>query len=145
MNTPGIWRRLGSILYEALAIIALWMLASALVTTFHDNATHGWARALLQEISLLIISGYFLWCWTHGGQTLAMKTWKVRVVTQEGAPLSLLQALRRLLLSALFLLLGGIGFWWSLIDKERQFLHDRMGGTRLIAVDNNRAKHTNPT
>lgn len=126
---------MGGALYEALAVIVLWMLASAIVTTFQDNATHGWARAMLQEVAVVLIAAYFLWCWTHGGQTLAMKTWKIRVVTQEGYGLSLFQALKRFLLSALFLLLGGIGFWWALVDRERQFLHDRLAGTRLVIAD----------
>jgi uncharacterized RDD family membrane protein YckC len=135
MTTPGFWRRMGSVLYEALAVLALWMLASAIVTTLHDNATHGWARSLLQELSLVLIAAYFLWCWTHGGQTLAMKTWKMRVVTHDGTRLGLLQALRRFGLAALFTLAGGIGFWWALVDKDRQFLHDRLGDTRLIVAE----------
>lgn len=123
---------MGGVLYEALTVLALWMLASAIVTSFHDDATSGWARALLQEISVLMMATYFLWCWTHGGQTLAMKTWKIRVVTLEGNPLSLLQALKRFVLSALCVLAGGIGLWWALIDKDRQFLHDRLNNTRLV-------------
>lgn len=134
METPGFLRRLGGVLYESLAIIALWMLASAVITTLFDNATDGFARWLLQGVSLLTISGYFLWCWTHGGQTLAMKTWRIRLLTKDGAPLTLPQALQRLLLATAGLLSGGIGFWWALLDKDGQFLHDRLGGTRLVLL-----------
>lgn len=135
METPGLLRRLGGVLYESLAVIALWMLVSAIVTTVFDNATHGFARWLLQGASLLTVSGYFLWCWTHGGQTLAMKTWRIRVLTKDGAALTFIQALRRLLLVMAGLLAGGIGFWWGLLDKDGQFLHDRLGGTRLILLN----------
>jgi uncharacterized RDD family membrane protein YckC len=135
MITPGFWRRMGGALYEALAVLALWMLASAIVTTLHDNATHGWARALLQELSLVLVAAYFLWCWTRGGQTLAMKTWKMRLISRDGTGLGLLQALQRLGLAALFTLAGGIGFWWALIDKDRQFLHDRLSGTRIVLAE----------
>lgn len=135
METPGFLRRLGGVLYESLAVIALWMLVSAVITTLFDNATHGFARGLLQGASLLTVSGYFLWCWTHGGQTLAMKTWRIRVLTKDGAPLTFLQALRRLLLAMAGLLFGGIGFWWALLDQDGQFLHDRLGGTRLVLLD----------
>jgi len=126
---------MGGVLYEALAVIALWMLASASITTIVDNATHGTARWMLQGVSLLIISGYFIWCWTHGGQTLAMKTWRVKVVAGNGASLSFPQALQRLLLAALLLLPAGIGFWWALVDRDRQFLHDRLGKTRLVLLE----------
>lgn len=134
METPGFLRRLGGVLYESLTVIALWMLASAFVTTALDNATHGFARWLLQGISLLTVSGYFLWCWTHGGQTLAMKTWRIRVLTKNGAPLTFFQAMQRLFLAIAGLLAGGIGFWWALLDKDGQFLHDRIAGTRLVLL-----------
>jgi uncharacterized RDD family membrane protein YckC len=135
LETPGFLRRLGGLLYESLAIIALWMLASAIVTTMFDNATDGFARGLLQGVSLLTVSGYFLWCWTHGGQTLAMKTWRIRVLAKDGAPLTFPQALQRLLLAIAGLLFGGVGFWWALLDKNGQFLHDRLGGTRLVLLN----------
>lgn len=134
METPGFLRRLGGVLYESLTVIALWMLASALVTTALDNATHGFARWLLQGISLLTVSGYFLWCWMHGGQTLAMKTWRIWVLTKNGAPLTFFQAMQRLFLAIAGLLAGGIGFWWALLDKDGQFLHDRIAGTRLVLL-----------
>lgn len=111
------------------------MLASAIVTTIFDNATDGFSRRLLQGVSLLTVSGYFLWCWTHGGQTLAMKTWRIRVLAKDGAPLTFPQALQRLLLATAGLLLGGAGFWWALLDKDGQFLHDRLGGTRLVLLN----------
>jgi uncharacterized RDD family membrane protein YckC len=135
LETPGFLRRLGGVLYESLTVIALWMLASAIVTTAFDNATHGFARWLLQGASLLTVSGYFLWCWTHGGQTLAMKTWRIRVLTKNGAPLTFFQAMQRLFLAIAGLLAGGIGFWWALLDKDGQFLHDRIAGTRLVLLD----------
>ena len=135
MKTPGLLRRFGGVLYESLAIIALWMLVSAIVTTAFDNATHGFARWLLQGASLLTVSGYFLWCWTHGGQTLAMKTWRIQVLTKDGASLTFPQALQRLLLAISGLLLGGLSFWWAFLDKDGQFLHDRLGGTRLVLLN----------
>lgn len=138
MQTPGFLRRLGGVLYDGLAVIALWMLASAIITTLFGNASQGEARWLLQGVSLLTISAYFLWCWTHGGQTLAMKTWRVRVVQENGAPLSFSTALRRYFLACAGLLLGGVGLWWALLDRDGQFLHDRLTGTRLVLVEKTR-------
>lgn len=138
MQTPSLLRRSGCVLYEVLTVIALWMLASAIITTIFDNATHGPARWLLQGISLLTISGYFLWCWSHGGQTLAMKTWRIRVVASSGEALTFPQALQRLLFAIALLLLAGIGFWWALWDRDGQFLHDRLAGSRLVLLEKQR-------
>lgn len=126
---------MGGVLYDGLAVIALWMLASAIMTTLFGDASKGAPRLLLQGVALLAVSAYFLWCWTHGGQTLAMKTWRIRVVTANGAPLSFRIALGRYLCAAAGLLLGGIGLWWALLDKDGRFLHDRLAGTRLVLVD----------
>jgi uncharacterized RDD family membrane protein YckC len=128
-------RRLGSLLYEVLTVIALWLLASALITTFSGSAVSGVPRTMLQFISVAIISGYFLWCWTHGGQTLAMKAWRIRVVDDHGEPLSAIHAASRLVLASAGMCLAGAGLWWTLLDKEKQYLHDRLAHTRLILLE----------
>lgn len=134
MQTPGFPRRLCCLLYDVLALVAIWMLVSAIFTTLYGNAADGWPRSLLQVFSFLGISGYFVWCWTHGGQTLAMKTWRIRVVDEEGAALPVAGALKRYFLACMGVGLAGIGLWWALMDKDRQFMHDRLAHTRLIMV-----------
>lgn len=131
MPTPSLLRRLGSLLYDALTFIALWLLASALFTTLHGGAAAGYARWLLQLVCLAVLSGYYLWCWTHGGQTLAMRTWRIRVADADGRALTWPAALRRYLLAGAGLAIAGIGLWWALLDRDGQFLHDRLAGTRL--------------
>lgn len=132
MSTPGLLRRLGGMLYDGLTLVALWLLASAVFTSLYGVADQGWSRLLLQGFSLLVISSYFLWCWTHGGQTLAMRAWRLKVVYANGMPLTLLGALLRFLLAAAGLLAGGAGLWWALLDRDGQFMHDRLAKTRLI-------------
>ena len=134
MTAPGLMRRLGGVLYDSLTLAALWLLASAVFTGIYGVVLAGWPRLLLQIFSLLVISGYFLWCWTHGGQTLAMRAWRLKVVYANGAPLTLLGAFLRLLLAASGILLGGAGLWWALLDRDGQFLHDRLAKTRVVVV-----------
>lgn len=134
-GAPSFQRRLGGVLYDALAVIALWMLASAIVTTLVGNAASGWPKALLQLLAFATVSAYFLWCWTHGGQTLAMKTWRIRLTTDAGTALGAGIALRRYLLACLGLVAGGLGLWWALWDRDGKFLHDRLSGTRLMLVE----------
>lgn len=134
-GAPGFKRRMGGVLYEALAVTALWMLASAIVTALFGSATDGAPRALLQLLAFATVSGYFIWCWSHGGQTLAMKTWRIRVTDDQGGALNATAALRRYLLACAGVGLAGIGLWWALWDAEGQFLHDRLGGTRLTLLE----------
>jgi len=137
MSTPGLLRRLGSLLYETLVFVALWLLGSALFTMIYGGVAEGKQRWVLQLLCLLLISGYFLWCWTHGGQTLAMKTWRIRLVDACGSTPTLAVAVVRCLLATAGLLLGGAGLWWALLDRDGQFLHDRLAGTRLVMAEKN--------
>jgi len=132
LNTPSLLRRLGGLLYDGLTLVALWLLASAVFTSLYGAADTASARLLLQAFSLTMIATYFLWCWTHGGQTLAMKSWRMRVVHADGTPLTGLGASLRFLLALAGISAGGIGLCWALLDRDGQFLHDRLAKTRLI-------------
>jgi len=90
------------------------------------------ARPLLQLYLLGVCAVYFIYCWTHGGQTLPMKTWRIRVVTRSGGALSTSRAALRYMLAIASIALGGGGYWWALFDRDGQFLHDRLAGTRLV-------------
>ena len=81
----------------------------------------------------IVLLVYCLGFWCHGGQTLAMKTWRLRLLTRNGTPVCPAQALLRYLLCWPSLGLGGIGIAWALIDRDRQFLHDRIAGTQLAS------------
>jgi uncharacterized RDD family membrane protein YckC len=112
--------------YEAILLFGVGFFAAWLFffASGGRDATHGWERYVLQLFILAVFAAYFLWCWLRGGQTLAMKAWHVRVV--EVTPQ---KALLRFLLA--FLLLP-VSIPWALLDRDGQFLHDRLAGTRLV-------------
>jgi uncharacterized RDD family membrane protein YckC len=83
-------------------------------------------------VALLML--YYVWFWMHGGQTLAMRTWKMKIVDRSGRPLRLMQAVLRYLVAWPSLLCGGVGIFWALLDRDRQFLHDRIADTRVILL-----------
>jgi uncharacterized RDD family membrane protein YckC len=126
-RAPGLPRRLASMLYEAVLLFAVGFFA-AWVFYFASggvDATAGATRQLLQVFIALVFAAYFLWCWLRGGQTLAMKAWKIRVVDVTPP-----KALFRFLI-ALIGVPTAISIVWALFDRDRQFLHDRLAGTRL--------------
>lgn len=130
---PGILRRLASMFYETLLLLGVlsvaFILPHVLLGVFaHINAgrTATWVHLFL----LLLL--YFLWFWLHGGQTLAMKTWKLKIESADGQALRPAQALLRYLAAWPSLCFCGLGILWALFDRDRQFLHDRLAGTRII-------------
>ncbi len=124
--TPGLLRRLAAMLYEALLLAAVAFFAAWLFffASGGRDATAGSTRHLLQLFILVFFAAYFLWCWLRGGQTLAMKAWRIRLVGVTPK-----KAIVRFLLAVLFF---PVTILWALVDKDRQFLHDRLAGTRLV-------------
>jgi uncharacterized RDD family membrane protein YckC len=130
---PGVARRLASGLYDLLLVVAVVLIATFPFLAFFGDATQGWRRHALQLWILAVAGGYFVGFWTHGGQTLPMKTWRLRIVrAEDGARLSIPRAVHRFALAVLGLLAAGLGFLWAFWDRDRQFLHDRLAGTKLI-------------
>ena len=128
MATPGLLRRLASMFYEALLLVAVGFFASWLFffASGASDASAGWLRHALQAFITAVFAAYFLRCWLYGGQTVAMKAWRIRLVGVTPGKAAL-----RLVLAAL-LLPTGISLVYSFFDSEKQFLHDRLAGTRLV-------------
>ena len=89
----------------------------------------GWV--LLSHV-FVVMGAYFVWYWHHGGQTLAMQTWNIRLSTPGGTAPSLARLALRYVLAWPSLIYLGAGLLWALFDRDRQFLHDRLAGTRLV-------------
>lgn len=117
-----------SLLLFGVAFLATWLFQFA-AGTF---AIEGWRRHLLQLFVLAVFAAYFLWCWLRGGQTLAMKTWRIRLVAREGHRRLAPGAALLRFVAALLLVPTTVGILWALVDRDRQFLHDRLAGTLLI-------------
>jgi len=79
-----------------------------------------------------IPAAFFCWFWTHGGRTLGMIAWRIEIVTVTGAPLRWPRALGRCCAALLSLLPAGLGYLWSIWDREHASWHDRLSGTRLV-------------
>jgi len=151
-------RRLASALYDLLLNVAIAMIATFPFLLVFGDATHGWKRHLLQAWVVAVIGFYYVWFWVRGGQTLPMKTWRLRLVTVEtGEPPKALRAVARYLAAWLWFLpplalhpllhlpvpatLAATVAWFALwtaaarLDPARQFPHDRLAGTRIVAVE----------
>lgn len=134
-QTPGIGRRLASMLYESLVIFAVLLIAFWLPQTLLSAAGIAIGAKMLWLHVFILLMTYFVWFWLNGGQTLPMKTWKLKIVGTDGQKLRPLQALLRYLAAWPCILFFGIGIFWALIDRDRQFLHDRIAGSRTVLAD----------
>lgn len=148
-------RRMAAFIYEGVLLFGLLMVAGAIYSVSAGQVHALQGRTGMMATQFLALALYFIWFWTHGGQTLAMKTWQVRLVMPDGSPLRLWPACLRFLLSWLWFMPAWLGSWaagwhqskllygamlvWILIYTaltrllpQQQFLHDVVCGTRVI-------------
>jgi uncharacterized RDD family membrane protein YckC len=153
-QTPSLKRRFGSIMYESMLLFGILFISGWIFSTLLQQRNALYLRHGQQAWLFLVLTVYFVWCWSHGGQTLAMKTWRIRLVNRDGSAVKAGRAGLRFLLSWCWFLPGLALAWalgahtWMLIwvpaanfalwamtiylDPEHQFLHDRIAGTKLV-------------
>ena len=130
---PGLRRRIASMAYESLLLLGVlsvtFMLPQLAMGIGFGIVFPGWV--LIGHV-FVVLGAYFVWYWHHGGQTLAMQTWKIRLSTPSGRPPSLGRLALRYVLAWPSIIYFGVGLLWALFDRDRQFLHDRLAGTRIV-------------
>lgn len=150
-------RRMACLVYEGLLLFGVVMGAGLVygVATDQRNAMEGtWG---LRAAVFLVLGAYFVWFWTRHGQTLAMRTWHLKLVTTDGQSIGHARAVSRYLLSWIWVLpaLAGLHFSGAMgsapaalalcagvllyaalagLRRDRQFWHDAFCGTRLVLV-----------
>lgn len=152
---PGLWRRLACFLYEGVLLFGVLMVSGWLFSTLTQQRHALLGRHALQGFLFVVLGIYFVWFWSHGGQTVAMKAWHIRLVDRDGRPVSQWRALARYVLAWLWFLpalatlwamglhgaaaittvsfVGVVGYaLLALANGERQYWHDMACGTRLI-------------
>lgn len=127
----SVGRRLAATLYDGLLLLAMWMSAALLEVLITDALGFGRSPALTRALLMSIAAFFFGWCWTHGGQTLGGRAWRLRVERLDGQPLNTPTALLRFVAAISWLPLGVI---WALLHHERRALHDLISGTRVVVL-----------
>jgi uncharacterized RDD family membrane protein YckC len=156
VRTPTIKRRLMAMLYDLMLIIAVEFFVNFLFIFVTGNRKGPVYHAIGIALFFLVAAAYFIHAWHGSGFTLAMKTWRIKLVKVGHARVPFTSALLRHVLAWGWVLPALFAAWvlklshgqtgmalaigvvlWALtafLDKDRQFLHDRLAGTRLIAL-----------
>lgn len=133
-QAAGLVRRLGAMVYDAMMVFAALMVVTMVVSLLPPGreipAGTLWFQLLLLATAVLFHCGF----WTHGGQTIGMLAWRIRVERYDGSPLRWRDALLRYAAAILSAVPLGLGYWWSLFDADKLAWHDRLSRTRLVRV-----------
>ncbi|MBC7709061.1 MAG: RDD family protein [Rhizobacter sp.] len=163
LNTASLWRRFGAFVHELLFLVAyLFIVGLVFASLSGESMRAGRPQvltgpiAILQQAYLFLsIGAYFIYFWINGRRTLAFKTWQLKLVATDGGVVDKKRAIIRYMATwigpalglAMFMLIGTRGsawwifgifanFFWALADPARQFLHDRIAGTRVVDAAN---------
>jgi len=127
LQYAGLLRRLMAIIYDLFLLMALLFIVTAIAMLFnHGNAIEpGQPLYPFYVACLVMISFCFYgWCWTHGGQTLGMKTWKMKLQQENEQPVTWTLALIRFITAVISWSAAGLGFFWSLFHPNKRTWHD---------------------
>jgi uncharacterized RDD family membrane protein YckC len=127
----GLWRRLASIGYDLLLVLALMMALTAAVLLIRGGDAIGAGAVWFQLLLLACWWLYFAWSWSRGGQTVGMRAWRMRLTRPDGSAVDWRRASLRFAAAALSALALGLGFAWTLVDRRGLSWHDRLSGTEL--------------
>ena len=126
-------RRLAALCYDSLLLAALLFVFMLVLFMARGALGQGPPGKLWLRIAAVVVAAVF-YCgfWTHGGQTVGMRAWRIRLVSEDGGPVRWGAALVRFFAACLSALLFGLGYWWSLVDRRRRTWHDLLAGTSMV-------------
>jgi uncharacterized RDD family membrane protein YckC len=155
IDTPGLARRLAAFVYEGVLLFGVVMIAGYLYSSLTQQRHALQGQAGLQAFLFAVLGIYFTWFWSHGGQTVAMRAWHVRLVTNEGHAVGQGRAFLRYLASWIWFVPALAAAWLAgmhstmqifasiaggvlvyallaLLHPQHQFWHDALCGTRVV-------------
>lgn len=135
--SAGFGRRAAALIYDGFLLAALLMVFTGAMLFF----THG--QALLYDTAgrwvylyraglVAVIGAYYLINWMRSGQTLGMRAWHLRVVSDLGRPVTLKAALLRFVYGILAWTPAAAGVLWLYLDPDHLAIHDRLSRTRMV-------------
>lgn len=135
MAKPGLIKYLAVIFYDSILLLAVLFAATALALPFNQGEAFS-KQQIVYPLYLLTVSFIFYgWFWTHGGQTVGMKAWKLRLQSDNGMQvITWKQALIRFFFAMISWLCFGLGFIWIALDKNRRSWHDIVSQSGLYSA-----------
>ncbi len=128
-------RRFAAIFYDSLLLLSVLFISTLVILPLITNQAIESSNIVYKFYLLIISYLYYFWQWQHGGQTLGMKSWKIKLISlNNNAPQSY-QLTLRFLAAIVSWSLFGFGYIWYLFDKDKLTLHDRLSATKLILIE----------
>lgn len=131
-SRPSLFRMLAVMFYDTLILLSILMLASFIAVVVNDNEAIEQGNLFFIAYLFTVSCLFYSWFWTHGGQTIGMRAWKVYLRSDQQAHISWRQASLRFFIACISWLPLGLGFWWQYLAVDKQSWPDKISNTHLI-------------
>jgi len=121
--------------YDALLLLAILFFSTLAILPLNKGNAIAPYDPVYSFYLVAVCFLFYGWFWTHGGQTLGMRAWKIRVLRFDGQPISWRHALLRFLAAIFSWAFFGAGFLWILVDKDKLAWHDRFSETMIVRLE----------
>lgn len=131
-NFQLLMRRFAAIFYDLLLLISVLFLATALILPFNEGEAIKSHREIYTLYLFVVSFVFYGWFWTHGGQTLGLRAWKLQILNNNFQPISWYQAFLRFSIAIFSWCFLGMGFFWIFIEKNSRGWHDYFSKTLVL-------------
>lgn len=129
----GLLVRLLAMFYDSLLLISALLIATA-VALMVTRGTLSYHNPFFRTYLFLLCFSFYAWFWLHGGQTLGMRAWRLRLQRTDGQPITVWQALLRFMAAIPSLAFAGLGLFWMLVDRDKMAVHDRISESVIVRL-----------
>ena len=129
----GLFYRLVAMLYDTLLLLSVLLIATSLALLATKGTLH-YHNPFFRTFLFLICFSFYSWFWLHGGQTLGMRAWRLRLQRLDGGPITLWQALLRFMTAIPSLAFAGLGLLWMLVDRNKLAVHDHISESTIVRL-----------
>ena len=137
--SAGFGRRFAALIYDGFLLAALLMTYTGVILIFTRRAvlpeTYGAWVYLYRAGLLAVIAAYYVLNWIRSGQTLGMRAWRLRALSDHGSRLNISSALLRFLCGFLAWPPAALGVLWLYLDPDHLAIHDRLSRTRVVRLE----------
>lgn len=132
VTNAGVLVRLAALLYDSLLVLGIWFVIGGISVAINGGEGVSARNPFLPAILFVVTFWFNAHFWRRGGQTLGMRSWRLRLLNDHGPHLSLTQCMLRYLGAIGSILTCGLGYFWLWVDKDNLTWQDRLSDTRVI-------------
>jgi len=137
---PSLLRHFAAMFYDTFLLLTILLLAGFIAVALNGGQAIGQGNPFFFLYLLAVSFLFYGWFWTHGGQTLGMRSWKIRLISYDNNEITWQQAIIRFSVSIISWLPAGLGFWWQYLGKDKRSWPDLISNTKLHYSKNSKPK-----